>query len=85
MKREPEFIGRMPLGHGHACRGDETGAVAISDQLVDFFGGALGSGPLQARAPPAAKPANAAPPFRNPLRLGFFESMGLSLSWNFRN
>ena len=39
VKREPEFIGRMPLGHGHAYRGDETGALAIGDQLVDFLGG----------------------------------------------
>ena len=39
VKREPEFIRRMPLGDGHAYRGDETGALAIGDQLVDFLGG----------------------------------------------
>src|SRR5580658_5088057 len=38
VKGEPEFIGRMPLGHRHAYRGDETGALAIGDQLIDFFG-----------------------------------------------
>ncbi len=38
MKREPEFIRRMPVGHGYAGRGDEAGALAIGDELVDFFG-----------------------------------------------
>ena len=38
VKREPEFIRRMSLGHRHTYRGDETGALAIGDQLVDFFG-----------------------------------------------
>src|SRR5579863_4902395 len=31
-------------------------------------------------AAPAAKPATAAPPFKNPLRLDFFESMGFSFA-----
>jgi hypothetical protein len=31
VKREPEFIGRIPLGHGLAYRGDETGALTIAD------------------------------------------------------
>ena len=79
VKREPEFVRRMPLGHGHADRSDETGAFAIGDQLVDFLRWAsLVSGRWRDPRAPAARPASAAPPFRNPLRLVFFESMGLS-------
>ena len=76
VKREPEFIRRMPLGHGLAYRGDETRALAIGDQLVDFLGGLPCVWPFASRAPPAARPASAAPSFRNPLRLGFFELHG---------
>src|SRR4051794_28370506 len=39
VKREPEFIRRMPLGNRHTYRSDKPGAIAISDQLVDFLSG----------------------------------------------
>jgi hypothetical protein len=51
---------------------------------MSFFAGAADAGvevgvcALAGRTAPTAKPANAAPFFRNPLRLGFFESISFS-------
>ena len=83
VKRQAEVVGRKSFGHGYAYRGHEMGALAIGDQLLEtFFRLRLRCRRLTAccATPPTAKPATAAPPFRNFLRLGFFESMGLSFA-----
>ena len=37
VKDQPELIGRRPVNHGYAYGGDETGAFAIGNEVLETF------------------------------------------------